>query len=134
MRSRFLQDGQWTTWLARTLRYIRINAIIEDLRAYEEDHVPNADADKRRVSSAVQRLVRFPVDLRRDDAGGLHRHVVKCRRNCTGANCACITACYGNEDCVNVWIADDECCYDVSRPVRCAFWDGDESDEERKCP
>lgn len=129
IRSRFLQDCQQIPRLDSPLRYIRVDAIIEDLRAYEEDHVPDANADEGRVSGAVQRLVRFSVDLRRDDAGGLHRHVIQRRSNRACADRASITACNGNEDRMNVWIAHDECCYDVSRPVRCAFWDGDKSDE-----
>ena len=111
------------------MRYVRIDAIIEDLGAYEEDHVPNTNTDKGGVSGAVQRLVRLSVDLGGDDTGGLHRHVVQRRRDCACADCACVAACYGDEDCVNIRIADDKRCYGVSRPVRCAFWDGDEGDK-----
>ena len=111
------------------MEYVRSHAIIENLRAYEDYHIPHANTDKGCVSGAVQRLVRLSVDLRRDDAGGLHRHIVQCRGDSACADCACVTACDGYQDGVNVWIADDECCYGVSRPVRCAFWDGDEGDK-----
>lgn len=111
------------------LRYVRVDAIIEDLGAYEEDHVPNTDSDERRISSAVQRLVRLSVDLRRDDTGGLHGHVVQCRSDRACADCSCIAACDGYQDGVNVRVANNERCNDVSGPVRCAFWDGHKGDK-----
>ena len=64
MRSRLLHDGQYEqNGLPKISRYVRIDAIIEDFRAYEEDHIPNTDADEGRISSAVQRLVRVSVNL-----------------------------------------------------------------------
>jgi hypothetical protein len=121
--------SELVTRLARSLRYIRIDAIVEDFGAYEQDHVPNANTDESRISSAVQRLVRLSVDLRRDDTGCLHRHIVQCRSDRACADCACVTTCDGYQDGVDVWIADDERCYGVPGPVRRALWDGNEGDE-----
>lgn len=111
------------------MRYIRIDTIIEDLRTYEDYHIPNANTDEGSVSGAVQRLIRLSVDLRRDDTGGLHRHIVQCRSDRACADCTCVTTCDGYQDGVDVWIADDERRYGVPGPVRYAFWDGHKSDE-----
>jgi hypothetical protein len=44
--------------------YLRIDTIVEDLSAHKEDHVPNTQPDEGGVAGSVQRLVRFPIDLR----------------------------------------------------------------------
>jgi hypothetical protein len=114
--------------------YLRIDTIVEDLSSHKEDHVPNANPDKSRVSSPVQRLVRFPIDLRRDDIRGLYRHVVKCRGHGACAHCTSVATCAGDKDCVYVWIAHNESRYGIPSPVGSALWNGDEGDEERQCP
>ena len=53
MRSRCLLRSQSIIQVAGSLIHVRIDAIIEDLRADEEDHIPHTDTDESRVSGMV---------------------------------------------------------------------------------
>jgi hypothetical protein len=114
--------------------YLRINTIVKDLSPHKKDHIPNTYPNEGRVAGPIQRLVRFPIDLRRDDIRGLYRHVVKRRGHGTCAHCTSVATCAGDKNCVYVWIAHNESRYGISSPVGSALWDGDEGDEERQCP
>jgi hypothetical protein len=87
--------------------YLRIDTIVEYLGSHKEDHVPDTYPDEGGVASSVQRLVRFPIDLRRDDIRSLYRHVVERRGHGTCAHCTSISTCTGNKDGMYIGIAYD---------------------------
>lgn len=86
------------------------------LRTNKHYKIPSAYRNQHFIAPAVQRLIIIPINVLADDTTRLHAHIVQRRRNGTRAHCPGVARRDGDEDGVNVRVADEQCGQDPARP------------------
>lgn len=111
---------------------IHIN--IKRLRPKKQQKVHRTNRHQHLITPPIQRFIVLAIDIRRNDITRLDAHIIQCRCDCTGAHGASVSGGDGDEDGMDVGVADHQSCYDPAGPGGDGDGEEDEGDDEGEGP